>query len=80
MDDSLFHDYGRKMCGAKYPHDGSDEGRDGIEGGGPVSVEEVVTVFRRVRTIRVTAAQSTRDQSGPSPTTREATVAPTDET
>ena len=29
-DDSLFHRYGKKVHGAKYQHDGSAKGRDGI--------------------------------------------------
>src|SRR6266508_3929886 len=30
VDDTLFHRYGRKVHGAKYQHDGSAKGRDGI--------------------------------------------------
>jgi hypothetical protein len=30
VDDTLFHRYGRKVYGAKYQHDGSARGRDGI--------------------------------------------------
>ncbi len=30
VDDTLFHRYGRKVHGAKYQHDGSARGRDGI--------------------------------------------------
>src|SRR6266545_304095 len=30
VDDTLFHRYGKKVHGARYPHDGSAKGRDGI--------------------------------------------------